>query len=548
MSVFLIPPINPIRFIQPGGRLDRLSAAELLNSFQQPECYAQKWQTDDVTTIQVLSEFEFTFRLFDLATAGEVDAIVPVLMDTSIVGQSFSVYQVTLSFAGLDPGYYYCQVDYTDENEEEISLISEPLNVEEEHPETLLFSYRNSENNFSVVFDTGIEFRVRVEGVIELFNPETDDVIYNDQMRNATLLDSIPYRSWTLYIGNAPGVAYWMCDLINRVMSCDGVEIDGDAYTKKVGSAWEMKRAEEYPLAGMTVEIVPVENRFMQRIKTGSGTGTNPGDIIAVQKIKNYTDITGSLAVTGTFKDRTLLEKICIIRTGTAFNMKVGITDGGAEVGEFQIVDLITTITVNHLFDAPVTLYLTGLGTITFLSLIYKQLDEKPVSTVPSGPGVLGKGATIIYTFADTPELDAAFNIESGLGIEETLWEGWAICDGRNGTVDMGDLVPVGYKFESELGEVGDAIGAEEVTLAAVNMPEHEHFSIADASSTSPNISDENSPVRTRTSGGNSDYNVGGSPVVPTLGKTSKAGNEEPEAISVIQPSRIVMWVQKIAD
>lgn len=548
MSVFLIPPVNPLRFIQPGGRLDRLSAAQLINSYQQPGCYLQKWQTDDTTKIQILSDFEFTFRIFDLVTGLEVAELIPVEVDASIIGQTFGVYEITLPFSALEEGIFYAQVDYEDESEEAITLISEPFQVAETHDETLLFSYENSENNFSVVFSTGINFKLRVEGNIELFKPESDDVIYNDQLRNATVLDSIPFRSWTLFVGAAPGVAAWMLDLVNRVMACDEVTIDGDPYTKKVGSSWEMKRADEYPFAGMTTEIVPVENRFTQRLKTSSGTGDNPGDIIVVQKVSNYSDIAGSLTVPGIFKDKTLLENICIIRSGTPFDMKVGITDGGSEVGEFQVLDLITTITVNHLFDGAVTLYLTGLGTISFLSLIYKQLDEKPVSPGVSGPGVLGRGATIIYTFTDNTELDEAFNIESGLGLEETAWEGWAICDGRNGTVDMGGFVPIGYKFDSDYDTPGNTLGAEQVILTGENMPMHEHFVVADASSTSPNLSEENSVVRTRTSGGNADYNMGGSPTVPTLGKSSPSGEEDPEPVSVMQPSRIVMWVQKIAD
>lgn len=534
MSVFVIPPINPLRFIQPGGRLDRKSAADLLNSFQKEECYLQIWQSDDSTKIQVLSDFEFTFKIIDLRTGLEAMEIVPSLVDTTIVGQTFSVYEVSLVFAGLEDGIYIAQVDYTDEAEEDITLLSEPFEVAEKWPETLLFSYKNSENNYSVVFDTGIEFNVRVEAVIELFNPESDDLIYNDQMRNATVLDSIPYRSWTLYIGNAPGVAYWMCDLINRVMACDGVTIDGDEYTKKVGSSWEMKRAEEYPLAGMSVEIVPVENRFIQRIKTSDGTGgSDPGEFVIVQNVKEYADLAGSLSVPGEFKAKSLLEKICIIRTGAVFDLKVGTTDGGDEIGEFRISELITTITINKLFDSEVTLYLTGMGTVTYLALIWKQLDKKASGGGSGTPLNVPKGFTCIFDPDDQAHLDASFNMVSGLGIDD--WEGWAICDGRNGTKDRSGKFSLGYKFEEY--ELGDTGGESEVALTVAELPEHSHT---------------NSFTRTKRGGGTDQNHAlgaddgdpfGDSPTT-VEGGTAGAG----EAHNNMPPYLVSLWVTKIAD
>src|SRR5690606_24511924 len=163
--------------------------------------------------------------------------------------------------------------------------------------------------------------------------------------RNATLLSSIPYRSYTLFIGHADGIANWMADKINRAMACDMVIIDGDYYEKTEGASWEINRADAYAFLGMTLEIMPIENRFLQRIKTGK----EPGEVTIVQKTSNYNDISGDMAVIGKFREYSLLEKICIIRTGAAFVLSVGTTDGGSEIGEFEVTDLITTININWL-------------------------------------------------------------------------------------------------------------------------------------------------------------------------------------------------------
>jgi hypothetical protein len=195
-----------------------------------------------------------------------------------------------------------------------------------------------------------------LKALIENFKPESDDVIYNDQKRNATLLDSIPYRSFTLFIGNAAGVANWMADKVNRALACDSMRIDGDFYEKTEGASWDVKREEEYAFLGMTIEIMPVENRFLKRLKTVGAGG--PGEVTIVDKIENFTDIEGDLAIAGKFRENTLLEKIAIVRTGLPFNLRVGITPGGNEIGEFLIGELVTTVTINYLFTAPHTLYL----------------------------------------------------------------------------------------------------------------------------------------------------------------------------------------------
>lgn len=57
-------------------------------------------------------------------------------------------------------------------------------------------------------------------------------------------------------------------------------------------------------------------------------------------------------------------------------------------------------------------------------------------------------------------------------GEAETVPEGWAVCDGQNGTPDLRGRFILGASETHPMGETG---GAEEVTLTAAQMPNHSH-------------------------------------------------------------------------
>lgn len=57
-------------------------------------------------------------------------------------------------------------------------------------------------------------------------------------------------------------------------------------------------------------------------------------------------------------------------------------------------------------------------------------------------------------------------------GEAETVPEGWAVCDGQNGTPDLRGRFILGVSEAHPMGETG---GAEEVTLTVDEMPRHSH-------------------------------------------------------------------------
>lgn len=527
--MFNLAPLNPFRFADPRlNDLDREPGYKQFNDYQDRKSFCQKWQVADETVLQVLSDYAFTAKVIDAETGAEVEELTPVQKETTIIGQTFAVYEVPVVFADL-LGVYFIRVQYNDGTNDYI-LDSEPFEVAESWPRTFLAKYRNSENNFSVVFDTGVEFAIRIDGTLSDFTPEANDLIYIDQNQNATLIDSLPFRSFVLYVGDASGVPFWVLDKVNRVLSCNIVQIldvpFSGYFTKKDGASWNVERESEYAYVGATLEVVPTVNNFTERFITEGG-GLIGGGRQMIQRVHNITNLSGAVAISGKFTDKTLIEKICIVRSGAIFNLAVGVTPGGSEIAEFQIADVVTTVLVNHLLTAETTLHLSGISTASFISIIYKQLDDTSSNSGPVAPGNVGKGATLIYHFNSPEELDAAFDIVSGLGRTGSTWETWAIADGRNGTDDMGGIFPLGYKFgEYELGAAG---GNAEITLTVEQLPPHDHdyrTAVGEAykrGNTGSRFFDNNLPA-----------------------KTDKTGSGDP--VNILPPYKVKLWVTKIAD
>lgn len=75
----------------------------------------------------------------------------------------------------------------------------------------------------------------------------------------------------------------------------------------------------------------------------------------------------------------------------------------------------------------------------------------------------------------------------TGLGAVGSTVDGWAVCNGLNGTPDMRGMVPMGATQVPDTGSgsvyagvgsntnIGDKVGADQVTIDADHLPEHKH-------------------------------------------------------------------------
>lgn len=123
--------------------------------------------------------------------------------------------------------------------------------------------------------------------------------------------------------------------------------------------------------------------------------------------------------------------------------------------------------------------------------------------------------------------IDNNFN-ETGLGIE--LCEGWAICNGQNGTPNLDGLVTIGYGNNyNVIKAVG---GASQVALVASNLPK------ADITLPVSNAGGGGSPYTYVVASGS------GTPASKTF--TNVLGETTPTKVNNMQPYMVLLKIMKL--
>ncbi len=119
--------------------------------------------------------------------------------------------------------------------------------------------------------------------------------------------------------------------------------------------------------------------------------------------------------------------------------------------------------------------------TNTFIANTYQNLVQMPDTSKQEFYN--GIGATISVINRDgigtVKMLDGDISITfdvTGLGLTNTDWLGWAICNGQNGTPDLSGRFIVGYgTSSSDYDAIGKVGGEEEHTLVPAEIPPHTH-------------------------------------------------------------------------
>lgn len=195
---------------------------------------------------------------------------------------SWHIYEHTLPLALIPEGVYFIQVVAGT-----INLISEPLKIQNVWENSVLLEYQHYRFYGDVIFETGINFSLRVHGSIgKYITPASKDTTYEDQSLNLTMIHSVPYRVVPLLIGDAGGIPDYLIDKINRILGCSSLQIEGRYYTKG-GTQLEPKALEDYRMRGWSIDMRERYNRHSQ-IDEGDATMTGVVMIAAASDTKGF--------------------------------------------------------------------------------------------------------------------------------------------------------------------------------------------------------------------------------------------------------------------
>lgn len=168
------------------------------------------------------------------------------------------IWELDFDLSSVADGIYRLNVSV---NSGELNLVSNKIEVCQNHQHLVHLQYTNSQYHEGLIFDTGFTPELLVEGGIFYKSPASKDFSYEDQSLDQTLLSSFPYDTYELIIGDSFGVPDYVIKMVNRILSCDTVLIDGKAYTKNEGAKWEQNEQDGLPTRGWRIEMRESENR-----------------------------------------------------------------------------------------------------------------------------------------------------------------------------------------------------------------------------------------------------------------------------------------------
>lgn len=536
--------LNTLRFIDTSNLnsgFDGNYYRNQLLDFQTGKCYAQKLQKSDTLTLQLIVdsstepdtppdlEFYNQFDALYLAIPWQLNPIV-------IAGNpNLKVYEIIYSLAGFASGNYVAQFDV---------FTTEVLSIEDEQPYTTLLKYKNKENNYDVVFDTGIEFQFRIESWVEYETTENERAVYADQVHNLTQLSSVAFRKHNFYVGFEIGVPNWVFDKIVHIQQCDQVSYDGIYYQVPAEEQFEYEKNNDNNYIGGKIVIHPSENNFKKYTTQPGQSGTT---FTPVQKTTPYLDIIADKTVNGLFKLGSVLEYVVIYKTGADYILNIGITPGGNEIGQFEVDNQDNSFEVQYVFRNATPVYFSGAGiNADELYLVWKQLNEIPV---PIGGGTtpppVGIGAKMLYEEVNPGDFALDFDQTTGLGDSNRDWRGWTVA-GKNGTAIMNNAYPIGWDGVDS-NDIGTTVGANAKPIPKSALPNVGISLLAGTVNTSPgDIAVNGQPIaRSGGGGGQLDYELRKGSGLIDRGLSAPLGDG---AGFDVRPNSIVsVWVVKIA-
>ena len=177
---------------------------------------------------------------------------------------------------------------------------------------------------------------------------------------------------------------------------------------------------------------------------------------VTSQKVLSWINTTVNVSAVSTFKAKTLLTDIIIYNnSGSVIPLKIGTTNGGAEICSIKVPNGANSICRRYAFQDVETVYLTGItGLECSIFLLYIQMDENPaIPPSSSAPSKLPAG--FVGIFEELPDLGltyaAVWDFTTGLARLGFGYDNCVIC-GTNGVKDRSGAVSLPFKTGQTFG------------------------------------------------------------------------------------------------
>lgn len=279
MSDLYIPILNPLQFVDVNPtqdttlyatrHIDDFLFSDQIYKFQNKIPFFQQWVSGDIIKLQFESDFSpIQLDMEDLygrIITGKSAVATQVRANKYIPG--LYVYEASLGLTDLGVGpYRYIATPANNllksQKSEWFTLLPNPTG-------TLLLTYYNDTFQGDVLFETGIQFSIRVPGYIEYMAPGNKMIVYENQPLNQTLVNGRRFRNIALHIGDGSGVPPWLIDKINAALTCNNFMLDNKPFAILDGK-WSEEGDPDMQLKGYTINLREGLNRS-SKIVTGSG-------------------------------------------------------------------------------------------------------------------------------------------------------------------------------------------------------------------------------------------------------------------------------------
>jgi hypothetical protein len=262
---------------------------DTIGSLYEPKGYLQPWQKNDIPPFQILSNYApHQLELYD-CDGNQIDTFVLAYAASSIEGTGQRAYEAFVALNGYDEGVYQFKLKSGSPVLE--TYVSNFFDLKQ-HENTVLFEVSHDENDYDMVFETGIVTKLRVHGELREFQPGADRIIFIDQPRNAVQLSGKSFSTEKLIIGDEFGVPDYLIEKINDLFLCSSVLIDGKQWVGNEGARFEAKREELYPMTGWAFELRPAKVSTKKRFVADGAQGS-PTTVVYNIEQKGFGPITG---------------------------------------------------------------------------------------------------------------------------------------------------------------------------------------------------------------------------------------------------------------